>query len=105
MIVTEQDLKGKIADFPIEVVQKMVDYQEEQGNTADPSKFAANVTADREHGNFTWSLTPEGHLWWSEIIDGRNFSKFFEKYPRKQTKKELITLINKNKVLTLKFNL
>lgn len=29
MIVTEQDLKGKIADFPIEVVQKMTDYQEE----------------------------------------------------------------------------
>lgn len=105
MKVTKEHLIGDIADFPIEVVQKMVDYQEEQGNKADPSKFATDVIADREHGNFTWSLTPEGSLWWGEIINSRNFSKFFEKYPRKQTKKESIILINKNKVLTLKFNL
>lgn len=45
MIVTEQDLKGKIANFPIEVVQKMVDYQEEQKRKADPSLFADNLLA------------------------------------------------------------
>lgn len=100
MIVTEQDLKGKIANFPIEVVQKMVDYQEEQKRKADPSVFADNLLA-----GFTWSKTPEGAIWWNDIITHRNFSKFFEKYPRKQTKKESIILINKNKVLTLKFNL
>lgn len=100
MIVTEQDLKGKIANFPIEVVQKMVDYQEEQGRKADPSVFAESLLA-----GFRWNRTPEGVAWWNDIITHRNFSKFFEKYPRKQTKKESIILINKNKVLTLKFNL
>lgn len=100
MIVTEKDLKGKIADFPIEVVQKMVDYQEEQGYEANPSVFANNFLA-----GFVWSKTHEGTMWWNDVIIRRNFSKFFEKYPRKQTKKESIILINKNKVLTLKFNL
>lgn len=59
MIVTEQDLKGKIANFPIEVVQKMVDYQEEQKRKADPSVFADNLLV-----GFIWSKTPEGAIWW-----------------------------------------
>ena len=33
--VKKEDLIGEIKDFPIEVVQKMVDYQVEQGNKAD----------------------------------------------------------------------
>lgn len=33
-IVKPEELKGEIKDFPIEVVQRMVDYQVEQGNKA-----------------------------------------------------------------------
>lgn len=37
--VKESDLKGDIKDFPIEVVQAMVNEQVRQGNKADVAKF------------------------------------------------------------------
>lgn len=101
MKVTKEHLIGDIADFPIEIVQKMVDYQIKERGVANLPLLARNVVA-----GFTWCKTPEGSSWWNDIIGHRNFSKFFERYPKKQTNNEsIITLRNKNKVLTLKFNL
>ena len=41
-IVKQEDLKGDIKDFPIEIVQKMVDEQVKQGNEADVTVFQEN---------------------------------------------------------------
>lgn len=77
--VTEADLIGDIEGFPIEVVQKMVERQVEQGRTADVEVFQR----DRIDGvsGFTWRLTEEGVDFWSDVIGERDFDEFFSLYP------------------------
>lgn len=104
MTVTKEDLKSAIANFPIEVVQKMVDYQVEQGNKADPSVFQEDSIANAYRGGFNWDNTEEGFNWWVSIIDEENFDKFFERYPKGFTNKQVIVLKKKGKV-ELNFNL
>ena len=50
--VTEKDLKGDIKDFPIEVVQRMVDCQLEQYN-----KACIGVLQGEKTGGFEWRKT------------------------------------------------
>lgn len=80
--ITKSDLKGDIKDFPIEVVQKMVDEQVEQGNKADVEVFQKNADAGMDSG-FCWSTTYDGYCFWDDVIRGRNFDLFFKKYPKK----------------------
>lgn len=81
--VKQSDLKGQIEDFPIEVVQKMVDYQVGQGNKADVTIFQNRKENDSGHGGFCWNETQEGFSFWENVLYG-NFSLFFEKYPKKE---------------------
>lgn len=81
--VTEKDLIGDIKDFPIEVVQKMVDEQVRQGNPADVSVFQDDKRQGRSSGGFYWEETTEGHGFWDEVISLKNFDLFFDKYPKK----------------------
>ena len=92
--VKKSDLKGQIENFPIEVVQKMVEKQVHQGYKADVKVF--QVSADKCSDGFDWSRTIEGDLFWRDIIHHANFDLFFEKYPKKKEKKELkgIKLLN-----------
>ena len=53
--VTEKDLKRDIKDFPIEVVQRMVDCQLEQYN-----KACIGVLQGEKTGGFEWRKTKEG---------------------------------------------
>ena len=85
--VKQSDLKGQIEDFPIEVVQRMVECQAEQGNKADVGVFQKYAFTDNIHGGFDWSITKEGHAFWNAIIEWNNFHLFFEKYPKKEEKK------------------
>lgn len=77
MKITKQDLIGEIKDFPIEVVEKMIEKQVEQGNEADVSVFQVNAT-----NGFIWGKTTEGHIFWSQVIKRKNFELFFKKYPK-----------------------
>ena len=43
--ITTADLIGKIENFPIEVVEKMVEEQVRQGNKADVTIFQRNLLA------------------------------------------------------------
>lgn len=84
MKITEKDLIGQIKDFPIEVVQKMVERQVEQGNKADVKVFQDYPKAGRSDGyGFTWNETEECYVFWREVIKDKNFDLFFEKYPKK----------------------
>ena len=78
--VTEADLIWDIEDFPIEVVQKMVERQVEQGHKADVEVFQC----DRWNGGsgFVWRRTEEGADFWSDVIGDRDFDEFFSLYPR-----------------------
>ena len=83
--VTEKDLTGDIAGFPIEVVRKMVEEQVRQGNKADVSIFQKKNYADKENGGFKWKDTKEGFDFWDMVIIYNVFDEFFEKYPKQET--------------------
>lgn len=80
-IVEKKDLKGEIKDFPIEVVQKMVDNQVLQGNEANVSVFQHDATAELWEGGFAWEETREGVNFW-DIIIGEQLDVFFEHFPK-----------------------
>lgn len=79
--VKPEDLIGEIEGFPIEVVQKMVDYQVEQGNKADVTVFQKLATAAKPDGGFNWSETEE-FMDWMDIIYSGEFNIFFESNPK-----------------------
>lgn len=78
-----QDQKGDIWDFPIEVIDKMVEHQIEQGNEYDVKVFQRlSRTSKRISGGFSWYETSEGSDFWEKVICEKRFDLFFEKYPR-----------------------
>lgn len=82
--VKEEDLIGDIKNFPIEVVQKMVDYQVEQENEANVNVFQGFSPAGYFKAGFIWSQTVEGESFWDNVICNERFDLFFERYPKKQ---------------------
>ena len=78
MKVTEKDLIGDIKGFPIEVVEKMLEYQKIQNNKQDIIVFQKCKT-----DGFIWDITSEGREFWDRVISNENFNLFFEKYPKK----------------------
>lgn len=88
--VKQKDLIGDIKNFPIEVVQKMVDYQVEQGNRVDVTIFQKDSQSCDNEGGFWWDATKEGDDFWSEVIINHNFDLFFARYPSKQKKQLLL---------------
>ena len=71
--VTEADLQGEIAGFPLHVVQAMCDEQVKQGNPFSPRVFRNNKLADGPKGGFTWACSKRGHDFWHELISSRDF--------------------------------
>ena len=78
--LTEADLIGELKDFPIEVVEKMLEKQVEQGQKRDVTVFQRNRLALT--GGFDWSLTSEREKFWTDIIIRKNFDLFFVRYPK-----------------------
>ena len=74
---------GEIADFPIEVVERMLECQVEQGNKRDVSVFERNKIAGSYSKGFCWVETKEDVNFWNEVIGNKNFDLFFQKYHKK----------------------
>lgn len=73
--------KGEIANFPVEIVEKMLSYQEKQGYERNVKIFEMDKMTSAF--GFTWYNTPEGHHFWDQVIVHENFDLFFdEKYPK-----------------------
>ena len=84
-IVQYSDLVGDLSKFPIEIVQKMVERSTEQGKwdyDVGMSTLQENISSAGSCG-FRWGSTPEGHTFWSRIIESRRFDLFFDRYPCK----------------------
>lgn len=83
--VKYSDLKGDIADFPIEVVQRMVDLSNTQGRWLDERGMATFQTdvCSAGYNGLHWSETPEGHTFWERVIGKKKFNIFFKLYPSK----------------------
>ena len=81
--VKENDLIKGLKNFPIEIVQKMLEYQVEQGNKEDISVFQRRVVTDKSCGGFSWTKTCEGTEFWNNVINKSQFGIFFNKFPKK----------------------
>lgn len=75
--VTKEDLKGEIADFPVEIVQHMLNNQTKEDGKANIKFFQNSIK-----GGFIWRNTPEGTSFWNDVIKNKNFDRYFEKYPK-----------------------
>ena len=74
--------KGQLIGFPKEIIARMLECQEEQGNPRDISAFERDRTAGRGGKGFIWDKTKEGVDFWDDVIRIKNFNLFFEKYPK-----------------------
>ena len=74
--------KGDLIGFPKEIINRMLDCQEEQGNPKDVTVFERCITSI--HLGFDWCLTKEKRKFWNEVISHKNFDLFFKKYPKKE---------------------
>lgn len=81
-LVTIKDLIGDLKNFPIEVVEKMLQKQKNQVNQMDISVFQECKYSDIQSGGFRWEDTIEGHDFWSDVIRFEKFDRFFERYPK-----------------------
>lgn len=81
--VEKSDLVGGIKNFPIEVVEKMVEEQVRQGCQPDVEAFQQYPFAGVSDGGFNWGDSIDGNDFWEEVIGEDNFELFFEKYPKK----------------------
>lgn len=93
VIVEQTDLIGDIANFPIEVVQKMVDEQVKQGNKANVSVFQRFCIASKNEGGFDWSFATDGDTFWQIVIGHHEFDLFFDKYPKNNPISHLVYII------------
>ena len=81
-MITEKDLIGQLEGFPIQVVEKMLERQVQQGNSENVRIFQNDSSAGEIQGGFTWDNTVEKHDFWYEVIHNHKFELFFEKYPK-----------------------
>lgn len=75
--------KGELKGFPKEIIARMLDCQEEQGNKRDVTVFEKNITE-----GFIWGQAKEKDSFWYEVISNKDFNLFFEKYPKKEDNQE-----------------
>lgn len=84
----------KISEFPIEIVKKIAECCEEQGNMYHEDTFSSIKSADKSMGGFNWDETKEDHDFWDDVISREKFDVFFKKYPSKiePTQEEILEL-------------
>ena len=80
--ITQKDLIGDLKDFPIEVVEKMLDYQYKQMGKKDISVFQNDRYGGKVDKGFVWGNTIEGHNFWRDVISRKEFDVFFRRYPK-----------------------
>lgn len=85
--VTPDDLTGEIKDFPIEVVQMMVERQYEQVGRCDVTRFQYGKALSILGGGFNWGDSIEGDSFWGDVIMNHDWKLFFSKYPSEESRK------------------
>lgn len=78
--------KGDLEGFPLEVIDKMIERQVEQGNKANVWVFERSAQTSRDDGGFTWWDTVEDRYFWKDVIVNKNFDLFFKKFPKTDEK-------------------
>lgn len=94
--VNKQDLIGDLKGFPIEVVEKILDYQYKQFGKKDISVFQYDRYSGKDNKGFIWGNTIEGHNFWRDVISRKEFDLFFKRYPKNLSKNVYIRGDRKN---------
>ena len=81
--VEKADLVGAIEEYPIEVVEKMLEEQVKQGNRPNVEVFQERYCADADHGGFDWGKSDDGTIFWIDVLENDGYDLFFKKYPKK----------------------
>lgn len=100
-IVKPEDLKEKIKDFPLEVVQRMVNCHIEQYGEIYLKDIA--LTCVIPEGLFEWSKTQEGSEFWNDVINHENFDLFFKKYPKSGVSDIKVSNVPNLKLIAISF--
>jgi hypothetical protein len=86
--------KGELEGFPLEVINRMIECQIEQGNKHSVFAFESDSCSGKSEGGFIWSGSKEGRDFWGRVIGLRDFDYFFSIYP-KETESKLTELPTK----------
>ena len=81
--ISKDDIHGAIKDFPLEVVQKMVDLTMKEEHTN--IEGALKILRSTPWNGFTWAETDDGNLFWYKVIDRHEWWRFYERYPANLT--------------------
>lgn len=65
--------KGQLEGFPEHIIELMLQRQEEQTGIRDIEVFKEFVVSSRYRNGFNWADTPEGLVYWNEVIGNQNF--------------------------------
>jgi hypothetical protein len=74
--------KGQLEGFPKEIIARLLECQEEQGNKRDIKVFEKYKDSAKSEGGFDWDKTEEEDIFWGEVIVKEDFDLFFEEYPK-----------------------
>lgn len=70
---------NKIVGYPIEIVNKMLQYQYTQGGIIGLEVFKTKgPDTNKSLGGFNWNETDEGVKFWSRIFNKKDFNYFFQ---------------------------
>ena len=75
---------AKWEELPVEIQERMLQCQEEQGNKKDESVFIRKINEFKSNGGFNWDDTKEESSFWSDVIHDKKFEIFYEYYPKKK---------------------
>ncbi len=75
----------KWQDLPKEIQEKMLERQFEQTGKRDVSVFEKDLHSGVDQEGMSWNKTPEGSLFWCEILIDDNISHFYTIHPKKES--------------------
>lgn len=73
----------KIKDLPEEIQEIALLRQEEHGN---PRNAEIDLNKGQSEKGFTWWKTPEGYSFWEKIYNYSDYTEFYKKYPKLESK-------------------
>ena len=60
----------------------MLEETEKQGNKPNVKIFQKRIRTQKTLGGFSWRDTEAKHIFWDDVINFKNFDRFYEKYPK-----------------------
>lgn len=105
--------QGDLENIPIEIIERMLEYQVEQGNPRDVTVFQNSAYKNKQFGGFDWTSTPEGADFWQTVLIEEKFDLFFDRhlYPSLlktiylsdgYTEDEVQKILNESEIIKLK---